>query len=217
MKGKAVKSYASHAGYTKQSRYAESEVGTVRKNWKGRLTVALVYPNSYHVGMSNLGLQTVYRLLNEIEHVVCERAFLPEDNSPARSHILTIESEKPISDFDIIAFSLSFENDYPNVLTILQKAGIPLTSNNRGDPPPLVIAGGVACFLNPEPLAPFIDCFLIGEAEALLPRFFDFYSPDLAKETCLKMLARNVPGTYVPAFYRTTYTMEGALDSFEPY
>lgn len=216
MKRKAVKSYASHAGYTKQSRYAESEIGTVRKNWKGRLTIALVYPNSYHVGMSNLGFQTVYRLLNEIEHVVCERAFLPEDNSPARGRILTIESERPISDFDIVAFSLSFENDYPNVLTILQKAGIPLTSNDREDPLPLVIAGGVACFLNPEPLAPFIDCFLIGEAEALLPRFLNFYSSDLTREACLKTLARNVPGAYVPAFYRATYTAEGTLDSFEP-
>ncbi len=197
----------------------KSEIGTIRKQWKGRIKVALVYPNTYHVGMSNLGFQTVYDLLNKIDHVVCERSFLPEDSGPAAGRIVAIESGSPISDFDIIAFSVSFENDYPNLLTILERAGIPLRSDDRGTPHPLVIAGGIAFFSNPEPVSPFIDCFLIGEAEAILPRFFDTASPDLLSQnrrSCLKTLARNVPGAYVPAFYSTTYNPDGTVCAIEP-
>ncbi len=197
----------------------KSEIGTIRKQWKGRIKVALVYPNTYHVGMSNLGFQTVYDLLNKIDHVVCERSFLPDDSGPAAVRIVAIESGSPISDFDIIAFSVSFENDYPNLLTILDRAGIPLRSDDRGTPHPLVIAGGIAFFSNPEPVSPFIDCFLIGEAEAILPRFFDIALPDLLsqdKRTCLKTLARNVTGAYVPAFYSTTYNPDGTVCAIEP-
>jgi len=200
-------------------RFAESEIGTIRKPWKGRITVALVYPNTYHVGMSNLGFQSVYYLINEIEHVVCERGFLPENKRLEAGRITTIESGSPISAFDVIAFSVSFENDFPNLLTILEKAGLPLRSIDRETPHPLIIAGGVAFFLNPEPVAPFVDCFLIGEAEAILPRFFDTDLPDLLnndRTSCLKTLARNVPGTYVPAFYNATYHSDGTFRSFEP-
>jgi len=197
----------------------KSEIGTIRKQWKGRIKVALVYPNTYHVGMSNLGFQTVYDLINKIDHVVCERSFLPDDSGPAAGRIVAIESGRPISDFDIIAFSVSFENDYPNLLTILDRAGIPLRSDDRGTPHPLVIAGGIAFFSNPEPMSPFIDCFLIGEAEAILPRFFDIALPDLLsqdKRTCLKTLARNVTGAYVPTFYSTTYNPDGTVCAIEP-
>ncbi len=197
----------------------KSEIGTIRKQWKGRIKVALVYPNTYHVGMSNLGFQTVYDLLNKIDHVVCERSFLPDDSGPAAGRIVAIESGSPISDFDIIAFSVSFENDYPNLLTILDRAEIPLRSDDRGTPHPLVIAGGIAFFSNPEPVSPFIDCFLIGEAEAILPRFFDIALPDLLsqdKRTCLKTFARNVTGAYVPAFYSTTYNTDGTVCAIEP-
>jgi radical SAM family uncharacterized protein len=200
-------------------RFAESEIGTIRKPWKGRIKVALVYPNTYHVGMSNLGFQTVYDLLNKIEHVVCERSFLPTDKRPGADPIVTIESGSPISVFDVIAFSVSFENDFPNILTILEKAGLPLRSSNRETPHPLIIAGGVAFFLNPEPVAPFVDCFLIGEAEGIVPRFFDTDLPDLLNQdrtSCLKTLARNVPGTYVPEFYNATYHPDGTFRALEP-
>ena len=200
-------------------RFAKSEIGTIRKSWKGRIKVALVYPNTYHVGMSNLGFQTVYDLLNKIEHVVCERGFLPTDNRPGSDRIITIESGRSISAFDVIAFSVSFENDFPNLLTILEKAGLPLRSSNREIPHPLIIAGGVAFFLNPEPLAPFIDCFLIGEAEAIVPRFFDTDLADLLNQdrtTCLKTLARNVPGAYVPEFYTAIYHSDGTFRAVEP-
>ena len=194
----------------------ESEVGTIRKDWSRCIRVALVYPNRYHVGMSNLGFQTVYRLLNEIEHVVCERCFLPDDTYLTADHITTIESKRPISDFDIIAFSLSFENDYPNLVTILEKAGLPPRYIDRRDTHPLVIAGGIACFLNPEPIAPFIDCFLIGESEPVLNQFIEIFETGTDKTSCLKALAQNVPGAYVPLFYKTAYNSDGTLYSFEP-
>jgi radical SAM superfamily enzyme YgiQ (UPF0313 family) len=181
----------------------DTETGVIRKKWNGRIKVALVYPNTYHVGMSNLGFQAVYELINTFEHVVCERSFLPDNDSGKTEHITTTESGTPISAFDLIAFSVSYENDYPNLLSILEKAKLPLRSKDRGIPHPLVIAGGVAFFLNPEPLASFIDCFLIGEAEAILPRFFDTVSHDLLardRTSCLHTLALETPGVYVPSF-----------------
>ncbi|MBU0697947.1 MAG: radical SAM protein [Proteobacteria bacterium] len=202
-----------------RGRSAASEIGTIRKDWQGRIKVALVYPNSYHVGMSNLGFQTVYGQLNAIEHVVCERSFLPDDSDPQTGRLTTLESGRPCSDFDIIAFSVSFENDFPHLLTILEKAGLPLRSSDRGSPHPLVIAGGVSFFSNPEPVAAFIDCFLIGESENLLPRFFDTVSFDLLtgdRNSCLKTLAASVPGVYVSALYRTTYNPDGTLQAFDP-
>jgi radical SAM family uncharacterized protein len=194
----------------------ESEIGTIRKQWRGKISVVLVYPNRYHVGMSNLGFQTVYRLLNSFDHVVCERAFLPENSASETPRPTTVESGRPIADADIIAFSISFENDYPYLLDILDRAGIPLKSGDRSDRHPLVIAGGVACFLNPEPLAAFIDCFLIGEAEEILPRFFQIFEPRTPKKTVLINLAHKVPGTYVPAFYRPRYHQDGTLAAFDP-
>ena len=194
----------------------DSEIGTIRKQWRGKISVVLVYPNRYHVGMSNLGFQTVYRLLNGFDHVVCERAFLPEDSRSETPRPTTVESDRPITDADVIAFSISFENDYPYLLDILQGAGIPLKSGDRPNGYPLVIAGGVACLLNPEPLAAFIDCFLIGEAEEILPRFIECFEPRQDKRAVLKNLACNLPGTYVPAFYRPRYHDDGTLSAFEP-
>ncbi|MDL1967799.1 MAG: TIGR03960 family B12-binding radical SAM protein [Deltaproteobacteria bacterium] len=197
-------------------RYAESEIGTIRKSCRECIRIALVYPNKYHVGMSNLGFQAVYHLLNDIEDVVCERSFLPDKTDLPRAGITTIESGRPISDFDIIAFSISFENDYYNLLTILDKADIPLHSNDRGPTHPLVIAGGVACFLNPEPVSSFIDCFLIGEAELMLPKFIGCFDANLSRRSFLKKIVRKVPSFYVPAFYEATYNKDGTVCSFEP-
>lgn len=192
-----------------------AETGAILKSWSGRLRVALVYPNTYHVGMSNLGFQTVYRLLNQIPHVVCERAFLP-DRSTTPSPLLSVESGRPLRDFDMVAFSISFESDYPHVLEILEAAAIPLMSDERSDDHPLVAAGGVACMLNPEPVTAFIDCFLIGEAEALLDPFFDRFDPETDRREMLKTLAREVRGVYVPMFYAVRYRKDGTLGSFSP-
>ncbi|MCJ7618340.1 MAG: TIGR03960 family B12-binding radical SAM protein, partial [Desulfobacterales bacterium] len=197
-------------------RYAESEIGTIKKDCRECIRIALVYPNKYHIGMSNLGFQTVYHLLNDIKGVVCERSFLPDETGSPGDRIATIESGKPISDFDIIAFSISFENDYHNLLTILYKTDIPLQSTDRGDPHSLVIAGGVACFLNPEPISSFIDCFLIGEAELMLPQFIGCFDANISRKSLLKNIVHKVPGTYVPAFYEPTYNKDGTVRSFEP-
>jgi len=178
--------------------------------------VALVYPNTYSVGMSNLGFQTVYRLLNEMEHVVCERAFVPESDSPGPARIRSIESDSPLSDFHVIAFSISFESDFPHVLTVLESAGIPFDSEQRSENHPLIMAGGVACFLNPEPIADFADCFLLGEAEELLMPFFQVFDPDADRKKMLKTLAQNLSGLYVPAFYRCEYREDGTLAGFDP-
>jgi radical SAM superfamily enzyme YgiQ (UPF0313 family) len=192
--------------------HAESETGVIRKNWKGKTSIVLVFPNHYAVGLPNLGFQSVYRLLNSMESVVCERAFLPEMPGPAKS----IESGSNLEDFDIIAFSISFENDYLNLLTLLKDAGIPLLSFQRHEAHPLVIAGGVACFINPEPIANFIDCFLIGEAECLLPRFIDAVETCSNRSALLTELANKVPGAYIPAFYADRYSSEGVLESLTP-
>ncbi len=197
-------------------RFVDTEIGTIRKDTGGRIKVALAYPNRYHVGMSNLGFQSTYRLFNEIEHVVCERFFLPENGRKATDRITTIESGTPVSEFEIIAFSVSFENDYPNILTLLEKAGLPLQSNDRGYPHPLVIAGGVACFLNPEPISPYIDLFLVGEAEEMLFHFFEFFEPGRGRKSYLQTIAQNVQGAYVPAFYNPSYNNDGTIASFKP-
>jgi radical SAM superfamily enzyme YgiQ (UPF0313 family) len=198
-----------------------AEIGTIRKSWRGRFTVALVYPNTYHVGMSNLGFQTLYRLFNASERVVCERVFLPDAAQSRSDRIISRESQRPLADFDLVAFSISFENDYPNVLTLLEKAGFPLLACQRPMPLPLTLAGGVTCFLNPEPMAPFFDAFLIGEAEGILPTLIDQIDALLAaghdsREAQLHILSGNVPGAYVPAFYTPSYGPDGYLAAFSP-
>ncbi|MGA8181680.1 MAG: TIGR03960 family B12-binding radical SAM protein [Desulfobacterales bacterium] len=199
---------------------ADSETGGIRKKWTRRVKVALIYPNTYHVGMSNLGFQAVYELVNSYEDVLCERSFLPDDDERnATGRITTVESGNDIRAFDLVAFSVSYENDFPNLLSILEKAKLPLQSKDREPPHPLVIAGGVAFFLNPEPLAPFIECFLIGEAEAVQPKFLETFSPDVLardRRSCLHILARDVPGVYVPSLYTASYHPDGTLGAFEP-
>ena len=112
-------------------RLMDAETGTIHKEHGGRISVALIYPNTYHVGMSNLGFQTVYRILNELDGVVCERAFLPETPPSGTKALSTLESGKAVSTFDIVAFSISFENDYPNLLAILDAANLPLLAADR--------------------------------------------------------------------------------------
>src|SRR5256885_6646953 len=150
------------------------EVGYVVKPHGDRLRVALCFPNTYWVGMSNLGFQTMYRLLNADDDVVCERFFLPPKQELAeliatRTPLLTLESQTPVGEFDVIAFSVSFEWDYTNVLTLLRLAGVPVRAAQRTHRHPLVIVGGAVTFVNPEPLALFADAIAAGEGEVLVP------------------------------------------------
>ncbi len=164
----------------KAKRILEKERGTVQKPWGGKNSICLIYPNTYHVGMSNLGFQTVYQCLNSEDDIVCERAFLPDPEDLQEYHntqtpLFSLESQKPLSDFDILAFSISFENDFLNILTLLDLAHIPIESRLREEGYPLVIAGGVAVFLNPEPLSEFFDLFILGEAEEVIKEFLEVY------------------------------------------
>ncbi len=194
------------------------------REWGARWPVALVYPQVYSVAMGNLGFQAIYHLLNAQPGLMCERAFLPageewEEYRRTRTPILTLESQRPLRDFAAAAFSISFEADYPHVLQILEGAGIPLLAADRGPNDPLILAGGVATFLNPEPLAPFVDAFFLGEGEAGAVDFFQFLaagSPVRDRAELLKELARTVPGAYVPAGYQPHYHPDGTLTAFEP-
>ena len=160
-------------------------------------SVALVYPQSYYIGMSSLGYQSVYAMLNARNDTQCDRAF-----SFDTGEIFTLETRRTLRDFDIVAFSISYENDFLNVITMLQESGIPLFSSERSDKDPLVIAGGVCSFINPEPLRNIVDVFLIGEAEAILDPFMDIYSDKktMQRDTLLQSLS-SVEGVYVPALY----------------
>ena len=173
------------------------EQGVIIKKGKGLIKAALAYPNTYTAGMSSLAFQTVYRIANQIPQVACERIFLP-DSKQKRGRPKSIESGLTLDQFDVILFSISFENDFLHIVELLDDAGIPVRSSDRTPLHPLVVAGGVACFLNPEPISPFIDCFLLGEAECLLDHFFDEISKKPARTTFLKTLEKKLPGAYVP-------------------
>jgi len=175
------------------------EQGAVVKRGRGLTKVALVYPNTYRAGMSSLGFQTVYRLANQDERIACERIFLPDtrEKNPA---IKSLETGLHLDQFDMILFSISFENDFLNLARVLRATGIPLRSSDRNHIHPLVAAGGVACFLNPEPIAPFIDLFLLGEAESLLAPFFDlFHTAD--RQQLLSTIETKMKGAYVPSLH----------------
>ncbi|MES0278607.1 MAG: hypothetical protein ABUK03_02540, partial [Dehalococcoidales bacterium] len=139
------------------------EQGTITKDWGGRLPVAIVYPNSYYIGMSNLGIQAIYRLLNGYPDVVAERLFWDGGGQPA----ISLESQRPLRDFSLAAFSVPFELDFFNVADILKASGIPLYAAERVEGHPVIIAGGATITANPMPLAPFFDCLCIGEAEPI--------------------------------------------------
>ncbi len=200
------------------------EKGAVVREWGARWPVALVYPQIYPVAMGNLGFQAIYRLLNDTPGLHCERAFLPapedwEEYRRTGTPLLSLESQRPLKDFAALAFSISFEADYPYVLQILTGAGVPLLAAARGPGDPLVLAGGVATFLNPEPLAPFVDAFFLGEGEAGAVPFFEFLAaakPGAHRREPLKELAQQAPGAYVPAGYAPRYQPDGTLAGLEP-
>ena len=201
------------------------ERGYVKKERGGKLNVALAYPNYYRLGMSNLGFHVVYSILNKHPDVFAERFFLPEGQEMSLylrtgNPLVSLETQTPLADFDLIAFSLSFENDYLNLLKILELGKVPILSNERSYPFPLIMSGGVTCFLNPEPLAEYIDFFLIGEAEANLNEFISNFKEigfsSLEKNHVLGKLAKNIPGIYVPCFYNPEYNNDGTLKGFKP-
>jgi radical SAM family uncharacterized protein len=201
------------------------EKGTIYKPHGDRLQIALAFPNSYRLGMSNLGYQLVYRLFNSREDTVCERTFLPEPQEEveyrkSRTPLFSWESQRAIDEFDVVAFSCSFEMDYLNVLKLLELAGLPLMAEERDERYPLVIMGGPAPWVNPEPIAPFIDAIIIGEAEGLTDQLVPLIhshrqSGRWRKPDLLRALA-DLPGVYVPSLYDVQYHEDGAVAAVVP-
>ena len=190
-----------------------------------RLRVALCYPNVYRVGMANLGFQSVYEIFNNIPEVSCERVFLPDDEElreydKSGGPLLSLESQTPVRDFDLVAFSVSFETDYYNVARMLRLARVPLWSRERTHHDPLVLMGGAASFLNPEPIADFTDVIAVGEGEVLAPKVIDliFENSDEGgtKEELLLKLARVGRGFYVPSLYEVTYKPDATIEAYTP-
>jgi radical SAM superfamily enzyme YgiQ (UPF0313 family) len=198
----------------------EKEVGYIRKPHGGRLRVALAFPNTYFVGMSNLGLQTVYQLLNADDRVVCERVFLPgrqelADERGRKDPFVTLESQTPVGEFDVFAFSVSFEWDYTNVLTMLRLAGLKVRAADRHHRDPLIVIGGAVTFVNPEPLALFADVIAAGEGELLVPALVESWHRAGSRPELLSLLAQE-RGFYIPSFYDVTYDGPGRVAAITP-
>ena len=194
-----------------------AEQGTVRKDWGGKVAVALVYPNGYSVGMSNLGFQTIYRHLNELPDVVCERVFLPDGADLAelqrtQGAPFSLESQRALTDFHMVGFSVTYEGDYINVLRILDLAGIPLRAADRRPHDPLVLMGGVCAFSNPEPVAPFMDFVVVGEGEELVGELIEAYRQRYRDRASFLDMLTTLPGVYVPERYDVRYAADGRVD-----
>ncbi|HRW10537.1 MAG TPA: hypothetical protein P5121_35785, partial [Caldilineaceae bacterium] len=194
-------------GATSQHREPDTtETGTIQKEWGGRIAVALTMPNSYYVGMSSLALQLLYRTFNREADVVCERIFWEKGAAQAGKPLLSLENSRPAADFDLWAFTISWEMDYFNVVELLRQAGIPPLAADRanstqwnGRPWPLLIAGGPGVTMNPEPMAPFFDAILIGEGEEAVPALIELCRTALDDNyTALLDELDRRPGWYIP-------------------
>jgi len=192
---------AERARYLQHERHRPARAGPVQ------VEVALGFPNRYAVGMSNLGFQAVYALLNELDGVRCERTFLWESEGSG-----TLESGRPLNRFSMVAFSVPFELDYVNLLRMLDRAGIPLLSSERKESDPVVVMGGPCAFLNPEPMAPFMDLVAVGESEHILPRLVDFFREGGSRSELIERSIR-LPGIYVPRSYHVEYLPRGPIAS----
>jgi radical SAM superfamily enzyme YgiQ (UPF0313 family) len=203
----------------------ERETGYVKKIWGAYNTVCLAYPNHYRTGMANLGFQTIYKIFNAQPSFLCERVFLPATGNDARfvsgaAGIFSLENQKSIAEFDILAFSVSFENDYPNILKIMNSAGIPLQAKDRSEKYPLVIGGGISLTLNPEPLADFFDLFILGEGEEVLPEFCHYFEEarrlGCDRRKLVRELQKQVNNIYVPVLYEIKYSAESKIKAITP-
>ena len=208
----------------KPARYTGGEYNAVVKDRRSVDTrVALCFPDTYEIGMSNLGVRILYGLMNEQEGVWCERAFAPWGDMEAEMRreglsLYGLESGDPISGFDVIGFSLGYELAYTNVLNMLDLAGLPLRTADRGEESPLIIAGGT-CAYNSEPMAPFIDIFCLGEGEDVLLELLELYRRarnEGWRRRELLVAAARIPGLYVPSLYEVTYGEDGVVTAVTP-
>ena len=201
------------------------ETGAVQYPFGTRHAMAICYPNTYDVAMSNLGMQIIYREVNGREDWLCERAFLPDKDlmkvfEKTGEPLISLENRRPLSDFEILGLSVSFEMDYFNVPTILEMGRIPVLAADRDDDDTLVVMGGPVAFFNAEPLSPFVDVVLVGEGERFIHTFLDAYgegkAQGLSRHDLLRYLATHVPGVYVPSLYRHEYDDDGHVVRIVP-
>jgi radical SAM superfamily enzyme YgiQ (UPF0313 family) len=175
-----------------------AEDGTIRSDAPTR--VAICYPSPYHVGMSSLGFQTIYREINQRPDTSAERVFLPDDPASwraTRTRLVSYEHQRPVADFPVLAFSVAYELEITGLFEILDLSGLPILASERDETWPLVVAGGPLTFSNPAPLAPFVDAILLGEAEELIHEFLDLLADNLSRHELLRRLAA-LPGCFVP-------------------
>ncbi|MCY7376084.1 MAG: radical SAM protein [Pyrinomonadaceae bacterium] len=196
------------------------EEGVIVKHG-AQLRIALCYPNTHAVGMANLGLHTMYELFNKIPEVSCERVFLPDaeemrEYEKSHTSLLSLETQTPIKNFDVVAFSISFETDYLNMAKMLQMSQIPVWSKDRNHFHPLVVMGGAASFLNPEPIADFTDIIAVGEGEILAFQLVDAIFENETKDEILLSLARIGRGFYIPSLYDVIYNADGTVFDYVP-
>jgi radical SAM family uncharacterized protein len=209
---------------TRPARYTGGEWNSVIKDWdKTALRFALGYPDLYEIGMSNMALPILYDILNSQPDVLAERFFAPWTDMEAALRaagipLLSLESKRPLKDFDVIGFSLDYELTYTNVLNILDLAQVPVLAAERDESHPIIIAGG-SCCLNPEPMSDFIDLFVIGEGEEVLPELVDClrqWKKNKATKKELLQESAKIPGVYVPGFYKVEYETDGLVKSVTP-
>ena len=208
----------------KPARYVGGEFGQIVKDIEQtRVRVAFCFPDTYEIGMSNIGMRILYGIMNEMDGVWCERVFAPwgdmedamrDSNIP----LYALESRDPLSEFDLLAFTIGYEMSYTNILNMLRMAGIPLHANDRKELHGIVFAGGV-CTVNPEPLAPFFDFFVVGEGEEITVEILSLYDKAKAEGWSKMSFLREVsrfPGIYVPSFYEHRYRGDGTLAEIVP-
>ena len=209
----------------KPARYTGGEFNEIKKNLEDvRVRVAFCFPDTYEIGMSNVGMRILYGVMNQMDGVWCERVFAPwgDMEEQMRKHNLplwALESQDPVKDFDMIAITIGYEMCYTNILNMLSLAGVPLHAKDRDGLHNIVFAGGV-CTFNPEPLADFIDFFSLGEGEEITPQIISLYDrakvEGWTKEAFLLEVSK-IPGIYVPSFYAHTYNDDGTLAAITPF
>ena len=208
----------------KPARYTGGEFNEIKKNPEDvRVNIAFCFPDTYEIGMSNLGMRILYGVMNRMDGVWCQRVFAPwgdMEDAMRRYHLplWALESRRPVKEFDMIAFTIGYEMCYTNILNMLSLAGVPLHASDRQGLQNMVFAGGV-CAFNPEPLAPFVDFFSLGEGEDITVEIVSLYdkakAENWSKEAFLLEVSK-IPGVYVPSFYEHHYNEDGTLAAIVP-
>ncbi len=220
MKSNSILPYISKPG-----RYLGHEFNSIHKDWKSNsVHFALIFPDIYEIGMSHLGLQILYHILNNQEDVLAERSYCPDRDaekimSQRNLPLLTLESARPVSSFDIIGFTLPYELCYTNILTVLHLSDIPFLACNRDESHPIILGGG-SCSLNPEPVADFFDAILLGDGEEGIIEIAEILrnakSSEISKDETLKELAK-LDGVYIPSHFTTTYNDDQTIKEIVHY